>query len=833
MKAKTTSPSKFMMSIAVRTGLTLLISIFLFNTVLMAQTTATGDQRQERQRRATPAKTPEIGSPEWIKQQEDEAIKRIDQQEAEANRLLQAQERKSRQQRRTAQPEPTIYPPIQTEQQFTAPTPQSATTTNSNANQVTEASGEWWHIGLFIPLLALIVFQISNKTENEVTRGVRRLLIGGAGVSLCALGMIYLKGPSPSLIWRVGEILSMVVIIPAAIMLLWGLISTTIALCNLPKSENSRRMFVLLTSSILFLIGVTAAVATGTEGVREQLGRSRDVVGFLGGVGIVTSIVMVITGLRSIRPPSRDDSASYHGSARFATDREESEFTFPISIERGEVPSPGCFILGPARKKDHLVVLPLDLTRLHGLILGSTGTGKSRGFFMPNCAAAEDTSIVVTDPKSELWKFTSGFHQRPVRYAPAEPDASMCFNWVPLCSDARMAELCARAIIESGNTTNTDQFWIDAETAYLSAIFAHASTLEIPTPLTAYRLFTRQKPEHLLKQLQNSPSETAREQATIFAQTDARIKGAIVPAIAAKLQWMRDPAVARFTSASLQSPNFGEIRRRPTAVYWCLREQDITRLRPLTSLFFTVLLEHVAGEQIPEGTKGVPITMMLDEFANIGTIPDFATTLTLARGRGVSIWLGVQALAQLEARYGRPNAQVIIGNLSNKVALHGLDVTTAEYVSRMLGDTTIVAKRHNLALSTGGIGVVRQQTEHRRPLMTPDEVMLIGETEAIVRSGNRRPMILPKLWYDQEPRTASTTSLGQAQSISFDMETDEQKSLPEIPQLPGPINSTNTNKVEATATSEEEADFDPASEDTNPAGVILVDDMMLTDPYTK
>jgi type IV secretion system protein VirD4 len=558
-------------------------------------------------------------------------------------------------------------------------------------------------------------------------------------------------------------------------------------------------------------------------------------VGFLGGVVIVTSIVMLIMGLRSARTPGRDDSASYHGSARFATENEESTLTFPISLERGEVPSPGCFILGPAKKKDHLVVLPLDLTRLHGLILGSTGTGKSRGFFMPNCAAVEDASIVVTDPKSELWKFTSGFHQRAMRYAPAEPDASLCFNWIPLCSDARMAELCARAIIESGNTASTDQFWIDAETAYLSAIFAHASTLDVPTPLTAYRLFTRQKPEHLLKQLQKSPSETAREQANIFSQTDARIKGAIVPAIAAKLQFLRDKEVARFTSASLKSPNFGEIRRQPTAVYWCLREQDITRLRPLTSLFFTVLLEHIAGEQIPEGAKGVPITMMMDEFANIGTIPDFATTLTLARGRGVAIWLGVQSLSQFEARYGRPNAQVIISNLSNKVALHGLDVTTAEYVSRMLGDTTVVAKRSNLALSTGGIGVVRQQTEHRRPLMTPDEIMLIGENEAIVRSGNRRPMILPKMWYDQEPKTARTTSLGQAQSMSFDAEANDEKSLPEIPQLPGPINTNSANMVEASAaaTAEEEGDFNPTTDATNASGVILVDEMMLTDPYTK
>ncbi len=233
---------------------------------------------------------------------------------------------------------------------------------------------------------------------------------------------------------------------------------------------------------------------------------------------------------------------------------------------------------------------------------------------------------------------------------------------------------------------------------------------------------------------------------------------------------MRDGKVARFTSARFEPPDFGELRRQSVAVYWCLREQDIARLRPLTSLFFAVLLEQVAGEEVPAGIQGVPITMMLDEFANIGTIPDFPTTISLARGRGVAIWIGVQSLAQLEARYGRPNAQTIITNCATKIALHGLDVQTAEYVSRMLGDATVVVERE----STTHAGVFdtvfsksRSRTEHRRPLLTPDEVMRIGEDEAIIRTGNRRPMRLAKGYYDEPPRTASAGSLGAAKGLQF------------------------------------------------------------------
>jgi type IV secretion system protein VirD4 len=458
---------------------------------------------------------------------------------------------------------------------------------------------------------------------------------------------------------------------------------------------------------------------------------------------------------------AKEMPAGHHGTAQFASERDLQEFI--VKPTEGALPA-GSFYL--SHSPNGIIALPRMRAVQHGLILGGSGTGKSRGYFMPNCAWAKNTSIVVTDPKGELWKYTSGFHDKPLRYAPAEPEASECFNWVPLCKDPRIAQLCARAIMDSGNSQKTDQFWLEAETAFLSALFAHASTLDVPTPLTAYRLFTRQRPEQLLEQLLNSDSEAAREEAIVFSQTDPRIKGGIVPGVASKLQFLRDPNAARFTSAAIEPPNFGRLRRDAYAVYYCMREQDISRLRPLTSLFFTVLLEQIAGTEAPDGATGTPITMMLDEFANLGTIPDFATTISLARGRGAAIWIGLQSLAQLEARYGKANAQTIITNCATKAALHGLDVLTAKYVSEMLGDATAVVPR--VAYNDGGGGSrTYSTTDHRRPLLTPDEVMRIGENEAIVRTGNRYPMRLLKFYYDEKPCSAQVKGLGQALSEEF------------------------------------------------------------------
>ena len=413
--------------------------------------------------------------------------------------------------------------------------------------------------------------------------------------------------------------------------------------------------------------------------------------------------------------------------------------------------------MGIGHYRGKAVTLTRQDTLQHGVILGGSGTGKSRGYFLPNAAALAGSSLVCIDPKGELWRHTSGFHKEALRFAPAEPSSSSGFNFVPLCREARIAELCARAIVESGNTGHTDQAWLDMEAAFLSGLLSHAATLPAPTLLTVYALFTRQPQEVLLDQLLQSQSQAAREQANIFQQTQERMRGSIVPVIAAKLQFLRDEAVARFTSASLAAPDFGRLREQPAALYWCLRESDIARLRPLTAVFFSLLLEQICGTT--ETSASVPVTMLLDEFSNIGVLPNFETTISVVRGRGISLWLGIQSLSQLEARYGRANAQTILTNCSTKIALHGLDIETAKYLSASLGEGTVNTTRQSVQRLFGLLpspSVTVSEHDVGRALLTPDEVRRIQSDQAIVISGNERPMLLTKRYYDAPPNTKAS-----------------------------------------------------------------------------
>jgi len=515
------------------------------------------------------------------------------------------------------------------------------------------------------------------------------------------------------------------------------------------------------------------------------------------------SLLLLFRALTSPHSPSES-----HGSAAFARPDEVADLLLPAGNER-PLP-PASLLLGAMAGR--FVALPSPFPGQHGVIVGGSGTGKSFSFFLPNLAFARGVSCVVTDPKSELWHYTSGFHPA-IRYAPTEPDASACLNWIPLCRDARLAELCARAIVEAGATERQEPPWPDLETAFLSALFAHASTLSVPTPLAAYHLFTRMEPPKLLEIFQASASPVAREQAIIFGQTHERMRGSIVPVVAAKLQFLRDPLVARFTSASLTPPDFGRLRLCPAAVYWCAREQDMARLRPLSSLFFTLLLEQLAAEPMAVAaadTRPIPVHLFLDEFANVGVIPHFETTISLARGRGVGIWLGIQSLSQLEARYGKANAQTILTNCATKIALHGLDVETAEYFSRAVGQATQLIPRRTYQkkrFALIAMGTSDTTGESPRALLTADEVRRIGSEEALVIAGNRKPLLVHKFRYTLAPVPAAAPGLGPARSTL---------PVPVVPALPLPAAAEQSRlRDRATATAAEARTPEPAPE---PAG---------------
>jgi type IV secretion system protein VirD4 len=469
-----------------------------------------------------------------------------------------------------------------------------------------------------------------------------------------------------------------------------------------------------------------------------------------------------------------------HGSAKFAGKRDLKKLTTD-NFQLGA----GDLLLAPLGKKykifgpESYLFLPKDEAVKHVLLTGPSGSGKSRGFYMPNCVNF-GSSMIVTDPKSELWKYTSGFHELAARYAPREPEASECFNWLPFCKDANLVRLLARAVVTSSGASTGDKFWEDAESDLISGLFAHAAEFKVPTPAAMYDFFTSQNPATLAESLSNSPSRIAAQLSSSFINASENTRGSIIAGASTKLSFLTDESVRRFTSGSNVVTDFECLRRKKAAVFWCLEENDVAQLRPLSSLFFTLVMY-----QVKQSSGNLPVTFFLDELANIGKLPNLEIEVSVVRGRGVSLIFGIQSYSQIFAVYGERQGQIIIDNCSTKIYLSGCDYDTAERVSKSLGETTITEYRETEGERGGSSTPIKTQ----RRLFYADEIRQIERDQQIIITGNIKPILSKRFFYDAEPHTAPTSGLGETNTMNFEKQAplNKQKKIAPPPPLPASL----------------------------------------------
>ena len=125
-----------------------------------------------------------------------------------------------------------------------------------------------------------------------------------------------------------------------------------------------------------------------------------------------------------------------------------------------------------------------------------------------------------------------------------------------------------------------------------------------------------------------------------------------------------------------------------------------------------------------------PLWMLLDEFANVGPLPNLLDALTTLASAAVSIALGLQSTAQLDAVYGGSPAKVALEALHGYSAFPGLGFDSAQWVSDRLGQGTSTTWSKSTALDSS-----RQWTkgEHQRAVMLADEVSRFGQGGLIVQ----------------------------------------------------------------------------------------------------
>ena len=226
--------------------------------------------------------------------------------------------------------------------------------------------------------------------------------------------------------------------------------------------------------------------------------------------------------------------------------------------------------------------------------------------------------------------------------------------------------------------------------------------------------------------------------------------GSILSSLQSKLGKFDSKEIAEVTSTD--TINFEEIGSRKTAVY-VISSDTHKAYDFLLTIFFSQMIQQLYDFADKNGGRlKVPTFFILDEFANIGQIPDFDKKISTSRSRGISFSVILQNLDQLEAVYEK-SYETIMGNCDTHVFLGSNSFKTVEYFSKALGEKTIT--RENLSVN-------RDKQFHRqgysdsdqvmaRALMTPDELRRMDNDLCIIYEKGIKPVKARKYYYFETP----------------------------------------------------------------------------------
>ncbi len=177
----------------------------------------------------------------------------------------------------------------------------------------------------------------------------------------------------------------------------------------------------------------------------------------------------------------------------------------------------------------------------------------------------------------------------------------------------------------------------------------------------------------------------------------------------------------------------------PTAIFMIIPDNRPAR-HSVASMFinqaYLSLCEYLDDNEI----KRLPRTVnfILDEFANMVTIPDMAAKITVSAARGIIFHLFVQSLQQVESKYGK-DAKTIMENCGNTVYIYSLAPETNEYFSKLLGSSTLQYETYSGTVDEG----MKNKSYHfkAKPLKSPTELSVLSYGETIIKHQRMYPIL--------------------------------------------------------------------------------------------
>ena len=406
--------------------------------------------------------------------------------------------------------------------------------------------------------------------------------------------------------------------------------------------------------------------------------------------------------------------------------------------------------------------LPVDKRgNVNVLVVGGSGSGKSASYSIPNAYQLLG-SYVFTDPKGELYDRTAGYlkangYQIKVLNL-VRPQYSDGYNPLMHISSEIDVDVIANTIVKGQKTDGggSDPFWDDSAEMLLKALIYYLMATRpeeeqnLESCAELVRAANSNGGSNLLTEL---ISKLPYDQSIEIAPE--KTYSSILSTLQSKLGKFDSKDIAELTSTD--TINFEEIGSKKTAVY-VISSDTHTAYDFLLTIFFSQMIQQLYDYADQNGgALKVPTYFILDEFANIGKIPDFDKKISTSRSRKISFSVILQNLDQLEAVYEK-SYETIIGNCDTHVFLGSNSYKTVEYFSKALGEKTI--ERDSVSINRDRkyfkTGQSTSDQVMARALMTPDELRRMDNDLCIIFEKGIKPVKANKFYYFKHKKMAET-----------------------------------------------------------------------------
>ena len=406
--------------------------------------------------------------------------------------------------------------------------------------------------------------------------------------------------------------------------------------------------------------------------------------------------------------------------------------------------------------------LPVDkIGNVNVLVVGGSGSGKSATYSIPN-AYQMLGSYVFTDPKGELYDKTAGYLKAngyDIKVLNlVNPENSDGYNPLMHIQSEIDVDVIANTIIKGQDSDGkgSDPFWDNNAEMLLKSLIYYLlekrpkEEINLTSCAEMVRAAASSNGTNLLRELMSElplshPARTNFQSVEVVAGSE-KTYSSILSTLQSKLGKFDSQEIANVTSTN--TINFEDIANHKTAVY-VISSDTHTAYNFLLTIFFAQMIQQLYNyADMNGGRLKVPTYFILDEFANIGQIPDFDKKISTSRSRGISFSVILQNLDQLEAVYEK-SYETIMGNCDTHVFLGSNSFKTVEYFSKQLGETTIArdTKSTNRDKNFSKQGYSTSDQIMGRALMTPDELRRMDNDLCIIFEKGLKPIKANKYYY--------------------------------------------------------------------------------------